>query len=57
MARLDHDPPIDVLHDCPIRCRDLGAGAAGPPIVTPERASPQELPTWRIPNVPPSVRS
>jgi TolB protein len=26
-------------------------------VVTPKRASPQELPTWRIPNVPPSAEA
>jgi len=40
----------------PRELRVLG-GRTDHSIVTPKRASPQELPTWRIPNVPPSAEA
>lgn len=48
--------PTQPADASPLELRVLG-GRTNDSIVTPRRASPQELPTWRIPNVPPSAEA
>ena len=50
------DLPTQPLDASPRELRVLG-GRTDYSIVTPKRASPQELPTWRIPNMPSSAEA
>src|SRR5262245_10743825 len=48
--------PTQPADASPRELRVLG-GRTDYSLVTPKKASPQELPTWRIPNVPPSAEA
>ena len=50
------DLPTQPPDASPRKLRVLG-GRTDYSIVTPKRASPQELPTWRIPNIPSSAEA